>query len=94
MGPIKDYFGVLCLGAAAGVYFKPEYAIYDSRIAAIAVLITGLTISKLLYQLFIYPQFFTPLKHFPAPPVSQSNPPLPPLDSELTANLESALAHG
>ncbi|GFF34800.1 hypothetical protein IFM58399_03997 [Aspergillus lentulus] len=68
MGSIKDYFGVLCLGAAAGIYFKPEYAIYDSRIAAIAVLITGITISKLLYQLFIYPQFFTPLKHFPAPP--------------------------
>ncbi|KAF7171586.1 hypothetical protein CNMCM5623_003955 [Aspergillus felis] len=68
MGPINNCFGVLCLGVAAGVYFRPEYAIYGSRVAAIAVLITGTTISKLLYQLFIYPQFFTPLKHFPAPP--------------------------
>jgi hypothetical protein len=85
MGPINNYFGVLYLGVAAGVYFRPECAIYGSRIAAIVILITGITISKLLYQLFIYPQFFTPLKHFPAPPVSIKST-VATLDSELTAS--------
>ncbi|RHZ55811.1 cytochrome P450 monooxygenase sphH [Aspergillus thermomutatus] len=67
MGLISDHLGVLYLGVAAGVYFMPEHAIYGSRIATVAVLFTVITISKLIYQLFLYPQFFTPLKHFPVP---------------------------
>lgn len=85
MGPIHNYFGVVCLGIAASVYFRPECALYGSRIATFAVLLTGIAISKLLYQLFIYPQFVTPLKHFPAHPVSPQVPStLAVLDSGLT----------
>ena len=70
MGRMNHCFGVLYLGIPASIYFRPEFAIYGSRIVTIAVLVTAITIAKLLYQLFIYPEFLTPLKHFPTPSVS------------------------
>jgi len=71
MGRIGGNFGVLYLGVAAGLYFKPEYAVYNSRIATIVILSLIVTVSKLIYQLFLYPSFFTPIKHIPTPAVSQ-----------------------
>lgn len=71
MGRISGNFAVLYLGVAAAVYLKPEYAIYNSRIVSMVILSAFLTISKLLYQLVLYPALFTPLKHIQTPPVSQ-----------------------
>lgn len=70
MGRIDDIFSIIYLGVAAGVYFKPEYAMCGSRVAPIAILSIIVILSKLVYQLFLYPRFFTPLKCFPTPPVS------------------------
>ncbi|EZF68425.1 hypothetical protein H105_08946 [Trichophyton soudanense CBS 452.61] len=67
---IDDIFSIIYLGVAAGVYFKPEYAMCGSRVAAITILSTIIILSKLFYQLFLYPRFFTPLKCFPTPSVS------------------------
>jgi hypothetical protein len=71
MGRISGNFGVLYLGVAAAVILKPEYTIYNSRIVSMVILSVFLTISKLIYQLFLYPALFTPLKHIQTPPVSQ-----------------------
>lgn len=70
MGRISENFGVLYLGAVAAVYLKPEYTIHSSRAVTIALLFAIITISKVVYQLFLYPEFFTPLKHIQAPQVS------------------------
>jgi hypothetical protein len=71
MGRIGENFGVLYLGVAAGIYFKPEYAVYNSRITTIVILFLIITVSKLVYQLFLYPALFTPIKHIHTPGVSQ-----------------------
>ncbi|KAJ5537387.1 hypothetical protein N7513_010573 [Penicillium frequentans] len=67
MGRLNDGFKILYLGVVAAVYFKPDYAIKNSRIITIALLFTIITISKLIYQFFLYPRFFTPLKQIPTP---------------------------
>ncbi|KAJ5899426.1 hypothetical protein N7495_004170 [Penicillium taxi] len=59
--------GILFLGLTALVYFKPEYTIYNSRVATIAILLTVHTLWKIIYQLDLYPRFFTPLKHIQTP---------------------------
>ncbi|KAJ5105679.1 hypothetical protein NUU61_003026 [Penicillium alfredii] len=69
MGRIKDNFGILYFGVAAALYFKPEYAIRNSSIATFAVLFAIITVSKIIYQLILYPQYFTPLKDIETPPV-------------------------
>lgn len=70
MSLITDNFGILYLGVAAGVYFKPEYTIYKSRLLTLLVLFTIITVSKIIYQLVLYPAVFTPLKHIHTPSVS------------------------
>jgi hypothetical protein len=72
MGRLNDGFNILYLGVAAAVYFKPDYAIKNSRTITIALFFTIITVSKLLYQLLLYPRFFTPLKQIPTPTVSFS----------------------
>lgn len=70
MGRISENFGVLYLGAAAAIYLKPEYTIHSSRAVTIVLLFAIITISKIIYHLVLYPQFFTPLKNIKAPGVS------------------------
>jgi hypothetical protein len=70
MGHINS-FTILYLGAAAGIYFKPEYAIYNSKIATAAILFGIITVSRLVYRLVLYPDYFTPLKHIQSPEVNQ-----------------------
>ncbi|EFQ96998.1 CTP synthase [Nannizzia gypsea CBS 118893] len=67
MGRINNSFGVIYLGVLASVYFKPEYTMYGSRGATITIIAIVVILSKLVYQLFLYPRFFTPLKCFPTP---------------------------
>jgi hypothetical protein len=69
MGRVNEGFGALYVGVAAAMYFKPEYAFYDSRTVTVAVLFSILTVSRILYQVALYPELFTPLKHIPAPGV-------------------------
>lgn len=71
MGHISDSFTILCFALAAGVYLKPEYAIFNSRMATAALLFGVITASKLVYRLMLYPDYFTPLKHIYSPAVSQ-----------------------
>lgn len=70
MGLVNDNLGVLYLGVAAGLYFKPEYAIYNSRLLTMFTLFLAVTMYKVLYQLILYPSFLTPLKHIKSPSVS------------------------
>ncbi|EAW13632.1 cytochrome P450 monooxygenase sphH [Aspergillus clavatus NRRL 1] len=67
MGLVGNHLGVLYLAVAAAVFFKPDYAVWGSRIATVILLFTAITVSKVVYQLFLYARFFTPLKHFPTP---------------------------
>ncbi|KAJ6095844.1 hypothetical protein N7486_006590 [Penicillium sp. IBT 16267x] len=67
MGRLNDSFNILYPGVAAAVYFKPDYAIKNSRTITIALFFTIITVSKLIYQLLLYPRFFTPLKKIPTP---------------------------
>ena len=69
MGRINDTFTILYLGLAAGIYLKPEYAIFNSRILTAAVLFGIITMWKIIYQLVLYPDYFTPLKHIDSPMV-------------------------
>ncbi|KAJ5595022.1 uncharacterized protein N7459_001230 [Penicillium hispanicum] len=68
MGFVSDNFGLLYLGAAAVVYFKPEYTICDSRSLTILLLFTTLTFVKIVHRMILYPRFFTPIKHIQTPP--------------------------
>ncbi|CAI7640353.1 unnamed protein product [Penicillium discolor] len=67
MGYISDSFTILYVGLAAGIYLKPEYAIFNSSIVTGAVLFSFITVSRIAYQLVLYPGFFTPLKHIFSP---------------------------
>ncbi|KAJ5759400.1 CTP synthase [Penicillium odoratum] len=67
MAGLNDGFKILYLGVAAAVYFKPDYTINNSRTITLAIFFAIITVSKLIYQLFLYPRFFTPLKQLPTP---------------------------
>lgn len=70
MGLFEENFRMLYVGAAAAVYFRPDYAILNSRLITVTVCFAILTVSKLIYQLVLYPSFFTPVKHIQTPGVS------------------------
>ncbi|KGO41082.1 Cytochrome P450 [Penicillium expansum] len=67
MGHISDSSTILYFGLAAGIYLKPEYAIFDSRIVTGAVIFGIITVSRIVYCLVLYPDYFTPLKHIYSP---------------------------
>ncbi|KAJ5387872.1 hypothetical protein N7509_010413 [Penicillium cosmopolitanum] len=67
MGFIQDNFRLVYIGVAAAIYLRPGYVIFNSKILTIIVYFTILTLSKLIYQLTLYPAFFTPIKHIQTP---------------------------
>ncbi|CAG8909604.1 unnamed protein product [Penicillium egyptiacum] len=67
MGRISDSFTILYFALVAGIYLKPEYAVFNSRFATAALLFGITTASKLVYRLVLYPDYFTPLKHIYSP---------------------------
>lgn len=73
MGHISDSFTILYVALAAGIYLKPHYAIFNSRIVTAAVLFGIITVSRIVYQLVLYPGYFTPLKHIYSPAVGYSS---------------------
>ncbi|KAJ5941769.1 cytochrome P450 monooxygenase [Penicillium verrucosum] len=68
MSRLGDNFGILYIGAAAAVYFKPEHAIYDSRLLTLIAVFSIITLFKLIYNVSLYPALFTPLKQIQTPP--------------------------
>lgn len=77
MDLIKDNFRLLYVGVAAAVYFRPEYVIFNSKFLTILVYFTILSLSKLIYQLVLYPAYFTPIKYIQTPGVSSFQPSFP-----------------
>ena len=61
--------GIFILSVAA-VYLRPEYAICESRIWTVVAFCGVFVLSKVIYQLLLYPQLFSPLRHIQTPPVS------------------------
>lgn len=64
------HWGIGYLSAVAWVYLKPEYALFNSVAATLAVSFAAITLCRLLYRLTLYPEYFTPIKHLPTPKVS------------------------
>ncbi|CDM35225.1 hypothetical protein DTO013E5_6661 [Penicillium roqueforti] len=67
MERVSDSLPILYLGLAAGIYFKPEYAIFNSRVVTVAVIFGLITMFRIVYRLVLYPDYFTPLKHIYSP---------------------------
>jgi hypothetical protein len=57
------------LAIAASLYLRPQYTILDSPTATFVVLSLVVTSFRIIYALFLYPRFLTPIKHIPTPPV-------------------------
>lgn len=72
MGIINDNLNVLYVGVAAAMYFRPEYALFDSRAATMLLSFIIITAWKIFYQLALYPAFLTPIKHIQTPTVHKS----------------------
>ncbi|KAJ5287371.1 CTP synthase [Penicillium angulare] len=67
MRSLNESFTMLYVGLIVAVYLRPEYAINGSRTITIILLLSIVAISKFVYRMFLYPQYFTPLKGIPAP---------------------------
>jgi hypothetical protein len=48
------------------------YSVLTSNLFTFFVLATALTALKIVYASFLYPEYLTPIKHIPTPPVSFS----------------------
>ncbi|EYE95192.1 cytochrome P450 [Aspergillus ruber CBS 135680] len=62
------HFGVVYFSIAALVYLRPEYRVLDSPVLTFIGLSIIATALRIIYDLSLYPQFFTPLKQLPTPP--------------------------
>lgn len=63
------HFGVVYFSIAALVHLRPEYRVLDSSVLTFIGLSTIVTAFRIIYDLSLYPRFFTPLKQLPTPPV-------------------------
>ncbi|KAJ6049664.1 uncharacterized protein N7446_007009 [Penicillium canescens] len=68
MSGVNDGLNILYIGMAAGLYLRPEYAIFNSQIITGIILFGIITVLKFIYRLGLYPEYFTPLKHIHSPP--------------------------
>ncbi|KAJ5991205.1 hypothetical protein N7522_011412 [Penicillium canescens] len=68
MSGVNDGLNILYIGMAAGLYLRPEYAIFNSQIITGIILFGIITVLKFIYRLGLYPEYFTPLKHIHLPP--------------------------
>jgi hypothetical protein len=55
--------------AIAVVSIKPEYSVQQSYIWTATVFLGTTLLAKFIYSAILYPQFLTPLRHLPTPPV-------------------------
>lgn len=63
------HFGVVYFSIAALVHLRPEYRVLNSSVLTFIGLSIIATALRIIYDLSLYPQFFTPLKQLPTPPV-------------------------
>ena len=63
--------------SVAGVYslyqYAPDYLLFRSVIATVVALFAAQVVALLTYKIVIYPNYFSPLRHLPSPPVSLCN---------------------
>lgn len=69
MSLLKENFRLLYVGVAAGVYYRPEYVIFNSKIITILIYFAIISLAKFIHQVALYPAFFTPIKHIQTPGV-------------------------
>lgn len=67
MGLIAENFRLIYVGVAAAIYFRPEYVIFNSRFITVIVSFTILAVSRIIWQIALYPAYFTPVKHIQTP---------------------------
>jgi hypothetical protein len=60
----------LCFVIVAATSFKLESVGFGSKTVNIAILLGVFVAVRVIYQLILYPQYFTPLKHIQTPAVS------------------------
>ncbi|KAK5798135.1 hypothetical protein VI817_004426 [Penicillium citrinum] len=75
MGLIAENFRLIYVGVAAAIYFRPEYVIFNSRFITVIVSFTILAVSRIIWQIALYPAYFTPVKHIQTPDVSSEPAP-------------------
>lgn len=63
------HFGVVYFSIAALVHLRPEDRVLNSSVLTFIGLSIIATALRIIYDLSLYPQFFTPLKQLPTPPV-------------------------
>jgi hypothetical protein len=71
MSGVNDGLNIIYLGMVAGLYLRPEHAIFNSQIVTDIILFGIVTALKLIYRLGLYPEYFSPVKDIHSPPVRQ-----------------------
>lgn len=72
----RIHFGFVYLGIAALVRYYPDARLFESSVLSFFCLALAATGLRVVYDLSLYPNFFTPLRHLPTPAVSAVFPPL------------------
>jgi len=62
--------GISVAGAISLYQYAPEYLLFGSVIATLITLFALQILVLLAYEIVIYPNFLSPLRHLPTPPVS------------------------
>lgn len=62
--------GISVAGAISLYQYAPEYLLFGSVIATFITLFVLQILVLLAYDIVIYPNFLSPLRHLPTPPVS------------------------
>lgn len=70
MGWIIDNYSILYPGVLAAIYLRPEYAFANSRVVTILISFAIITGIRVFYQLVLYPDYFSEIKHIQTPSVS------------------------
>ena len=73
----RIHFGLVYLGIAALVRYYPDAHLFESPVLTFFCLALAATGFRVVYDLSLYPKFYTPLRHLPTPSVSSIiSPPL------------------
>ena len=61
---------------AAGILvtLKPEYSLWQSYTWTAAAFLSIILVCRFVYSAILYPNYLTPLKYLPTPPVSAKDP--------------------
>lgn len=71
MGSKNARWGILSVSAAVLlVSLRPEYSLLNSYALTAVAVFAVITLFRVVYATVLYPEYFTPLRHLPTPPVS------------------------